>query len=860
MNMTRSQSVVAIILSEEASAVEQYAAAELKKYLLLVYGVDAVIDRVPCWEGPSIILGNVWQHPGVSEMIGPQPELSADGFCIRTVHTDPPALAIAGGAGRGTLFGVYEWIERWGVQFLLSGDVLPETPAPFCLTGYDEKCEPAYPFRGVRPMANLPEGAAAWSLAEFTGFIDQMAKLKFNTFVFVIMESGPWLDYEYRGLERPAGDIFYGFRFPVGEGFVGKELFDGRTEYYSPVLGAARNDTERKLFGIELVRAIIRHCKERNLLSLLTFSFLEPPTAFKHAFNEWASLPLPDPKSFEGAFFSSTPAEEFGLNPKYGAWMNVLDPVVRELTAHRVKALIDTYPEADFYHLWVSEHRSGPVDSDAIFAELDRKYCFASDFDFERESHLPGLYPFPERFRHHMKGDLLFLHAFDKIFNDGGVMKSTIKPDASLGLAGIMSKLAPVAAKIMPKGTASVQFLDYGTHGPADQIESLIPQLEEGMPTILEIGVNDDNDMYFPQGNVESLERIVATTAKRGMQGYVMALWQVRQSDINAAYLARASWRPGTTASDFYRDIAPKLVGRSAAAGFENGYRSLEVADRHVRKSSLYGMAFPMTDRLIGGLIQMGVGDQMNLKDISEGRALFERAFDWFDKARASVISDRSNYINFWWTRTRLAIDWLDMMVTCGRLGAVLGEGVASGVPLDAKQKQLALTMLDALSDQIEGMIRMIARDASHQGDLGQVANMNWHVLKPIRELHKDIALRSDSLSLTLADTRPGQRQVVRFSKMQGRGGSRRLVFPVYGIRSGREFSIDINQKTVPPEQFRVEERSFGRNKSGGLPGMSQQFNDLATSGPDRHLQFEIDLADSIELQDTNELGITLLK
>ena len=266
--------MTSIYVSAQASPVERYAAGELRKYLSLLYRLDAPVREgdPAAADGPAIVVGQTRHHAGVAG--AEWPSLSADGFCLRTVRTDPAVLVVAGGSGRGALFGVYELLERWGVRFLLSGDALPEPPEPLRLTGFDERGEPAYPMRAMRPMANLPEGSAPWGLADFTGFIDQMAKLKFNTFAFVIMESGPWLDYEFRGMKRPAGDIFYGYRFPIDDGFVGKELFAGQSEFYNPVLAKARNEEERKQLGIGLVRAIIAHCKSRDLLTLLIFSFL----------------------------------------------------------------------------------------------------------------------------------------------------------------------------------------------------------------------------------------------------------------------------------------------------------------------------------------------------------------------------------------------------------------------------------------------------------------------------------------------------------------------------------------------------------------------------------------------------------
>src|SRR3989338_2887781 len=113
--------VVTIVIPEQASPVERYAAEELKKYLAILYRIDAALQHQSAvrLDGPTIVIGHPKNHPCLADM--EWPILSADGFCLKTVRSDPAVLVVTGGSGRGTLFGVYELLERWGVRFLLSG-------------------------------------------------------------------------------------------------------------------------------------------------------------------------------------------------------------------------------------------------------------------------------------------------------------------------------------------------------------------------------------------------------------------------------------------------------------------------------------------------------------------------------------------------------------------------------------------------------------------------------------------------------------------------------------------------------------------------------------------------------------------
>jgi hypothetical protein len=732
-----------IFVGDKSYPVEKYAAEELAKYIyeLWKFRPAIVSDHVETFAGPAILLGSPSTNLHVARLARnlKWDQITADGFYIKTVGTEPDVLVIGGRLPRGTLFGVYNIVERWGMRFSLTEDIFPVNPAPLSLGSFDEKFEPSYATRAMRPSNNLPEGSAPWDLSDFKRFIDQMAKLKYNTYNFVIQESGPWLDYEFRGMQRPAGDIFYGWRYKIDKNFVGKELFPGRQEFYNPVLAQAHNDEQRKQMGIGLVRSIIDHCKDRGLMSLLTFSFLEPPTAFKRKMNDWATLPLPDPSLFPKATCYETPVEEFGTNPRYSAWMNVLDPVVKELTAVRLKALIDTYPNADFYHIWVSEHRAGVVDYREVFKMLDTRYNLSSKFDLDKELNNMGTYPYGlERYQNQLKGDLLFLYLFDQIFVQDRLLEGTSKPGARIALAGVMPELWPLVARILPKGMCFDDWLEYGTHATADRIADIVPVLKAKVPTTLEIGIQDDNTMWFPQVNVESLERIIHTTAPLDLQGYVVPIWQIRQVDINCAYLARASWQPKLTAAEFYKDYLVRLVGPAAAPDFKQAQRILEKADHEIKKT-LYGFAFPWPETIPG---MLGGVDR---EAIAKIRPQFESAVAMLRRAREKATKEGLPRVEFWLKRTEFGIGWLDLGVETADLGKLLGPDLKAQTPLTQDQKQKSLESVDQLLNHTRELIEIISSDANHIGDLGQIASLNRYVYGYFSELHLELAQRSTS-------------------------------------------------------------------------------------------------------------------
>ena len=99
-----------IALSGDASANDKKAAGELQKYLNEISGVSVPIINVPEKEEDSLIwigsAGRVQNFPTGFDW----QKFEEDGFCIRTEGTN---LIIAGGTAKGSLYGVYSFLEKY---------------------------------------------------------------------------------------------------------------------------------------------------------------------------------------------------------------------------------------------------------------------------------------------------------------------------------------------------------------------------------------------------------------------------------------------------------------------------------------------------------------------------------------------------------------------------------------------------------------------------------------------------------------------------------------------------------------------------------------------------------------------------
>jgi len=145
---------VGVVVGRSATELELYAAKELCRYLKTLFGIYCQpASDLPKGVEHLFLVGSRQTNPAGPEAF---PELSDQGILLRrTEFMGSPALIVGGGSPKATLWAVYDLVERWGVRFLLSGDVLPERPGEL-LPGIDMAAEPALRVRQWRRTTTAP--------------------------------------------------------------------------------------------------------------------------------------------------------------------------------------------------------------------------------------------------------------------------------------------------------------------------------------------------------------------------------------------------------------------------------------------------------------------------------------------------------------------------------------------------------------------------------------------------------------------------------------------------------------------------------------------------------------------------------
>ncbi len=143
---TAGKSSYTICVSRQASPSEMRAASELQRFLKEMSGarLPIVTDNAAS-TGPLILVGDSPALQRLKPAID-FPRLGAEGFALKTIGTH---LVIAGGRQRGTMYGVYTFLEKLGCRwFARDASRIPRLPT-IAIGPLNETQKPAFEYREV---------------------------------------------------------------------------------------------------------------------------------------------------------------------------------------------------------------------------------------------------------------------------------------------------------------------------------------------------------------------------------------------------------------------------------------------------------------------------------------------------------------------------------------------------------------------------------------------------------------------------------------------------------------------------------------------------------------------------------------
>jgi hypothetical protein len=531
----RGQAQAAIVVGRGAGPFDLWVAGELQRYVKQLSGAELPIvasDKLPA-EKLLIVVGAPATNPLVAAARDRKQVVLAglkpDGFVLRSLEMDGrPIIVAAGNDETGTMYAVYELLERLGIVFQLTNDIIPQHRPDLAMPALDVRSEPAFKHRGMHCCHGI-----RWymGLADFRQEIDQLAKLKMNVLQFYWGMGGPWSEFSHGGkvpeiiYPKESGYCAWAWNSGTAKSVkVGRECFpqDG---YLGPK-EFARVQTQKDAYSTarDFLRAIIRYAHSRKVqvwLALGEVTYIPP------------SLVPP------------TTAKTLGFGPFYcGIAIPHGDPAMLDIYEAAVRSMIESYPEADRY--WVC------TGSEAHIAASDPKtQAFIRDYAHVRPL-LPSKSPAA------MDIDVADVAAADRLMRR---IKDRY-PEARLGAELIFrgGQLRALDA-VLPKDVWLMNMVNWDGETALSYFDKI-----QGRELVVWPRITDDGGELNIQLNAMMYdhEETISGSVRRGLTGVLGQLNKARGAEQSAQYIAEGAWDPQIRCRSFYQRYTSRLYGAEA--------------------------------------------------------------------------------------------------------------------------------------------------------------------------------------------------------------------------------------------------------------------------------------------------------
>ena len=145
-----------IVVGREAGAFHRWVAGELQRYLKQLCGAElpVVASDKSRPQRPLIVVGGPQANPlaavAQKQQLVNFAGLKPDGFLLKRVQLKGvPALLVGGNDEAATMYAAYELLERLGIVFQLTNDIIPQQKPDLALPALDVRMEPVLKHRGM---------------------------------------------------------------------------------------------------------------------------------------------------------------------------------------------------------------------------------------------------------------------------------------------------------------------------------------------------------------------------------------------------------------------------------------------------------------------------------------------------------------------------------------------------------------------------------------------------------------------------------------------------------------------------------------------------------------------------------------
>ena len=691
---------IAVVIGPNAPEMDRFAANELCGYLEKLFGIHvAPVTTISDSAKNLFLIGN----PETNRLIETNAfhNLTDQTIVLKSIKVGRRSTQIiGGGSSRATLWAVYALAEKWGVRFLLHGDVPPPSKK-FEMPAFTFSEEPALRVRQWRVLNEHAMGPISWGMADYRPVIDQLAKLRFNRLLLYIWPGQPFLPLEYHGIKQTSGTLFFGNRYPITSDMIGRSLFGNEKEFWNPDLPLPGDAEKLSQAAVKHVQSLIAYAHARGMECVMPANLTEFPREFKPL------LAHLHPVDMVG-----TPT----IGP--GANANLDDPVLTGLARAVLQMTINTYPGLDRIALDLPEWREWVSEYERAWKALDAKYGIEKVRSLEtvlaqaanRKNYSGGA----ERAVKEVKADIVALYFFDKI-----ISAPETKPGGKkFIISTVAEELYPTLAKILPTGTETLNFVDYTPSRIVQRREVLkgIPACE--VPSVLIYTLHDDNVGVLPQLATHSLHELTKDIRQQGWAGFSTRYWLTGDHDPCIAYLSRAAWDTNATPDEVYHDQILRVCGKDAVDDMLKVFREVEAATISLEQHGL-GLTFTVPSMMMQYWTPGTLSPE--LKSVSPR---YQNALDAARRALQKTEPSRQKYIAYWVGRLEFGIDYMKAI-----------ETVRAAATAEANKNFAdAFTEATRAVELIKQGLTAYAGVVADRSDKGAIAVMNEYVYRPLQQ------------------------------------------------------------------------------------------------------------------------------
>lgn len=716
---------VAVVVGVQCTDLERYGANELCRYLDKLFNIKTVpTHEVPAEADYVLIIGSPQSNPVVAEGLGKDgwPQVSDQGIVLKQACcAGKPALVLGGGSPVATLWAVYDQVERWGVRYLLHGDVLPRNAGEFRLPTADVVLEPKFPVRQWRVVNDFACGPESWGIADYGPIFDQLAKLKFNRIYAVIYPWQPFLDLKFKGIERTKAWLWYDFHYPITDDMPGRAIFGDRREWWNPDLPYGASYREMALAGKRHLSSVLDYAKSRGMQIALSVNLAEFPKEFAPLLKDHRVI-------YPGL-------GELSVTP--GPGQPIDDADLLNLSAAVLQTSVNTYPQVDFLVPGLPEIPHWTDGFQKAWEVLDGKYQLETRFPVQqmikaagnRNGYAGGL----ERSVQEVKSNIVALYIINRLFCEQKVLANSKRPDVRLMFNSMAEELLPVLPHVLPPGSETLNLLDYTPDRIAARPAGFKLSRGSAMRHNLIFTLHDDNVGLLPMLNTGSLANLAHHMRENGWSGFSTRYWLIGDHDPCVAFLAKRAWNDEVTPETVYRDQIEHACGPPAVPDLLAMFAELEAVTIKLNQKGM-GLTFPAGR----GMIEQHLKPEPMPAHLTEWREHYRRALAAARRALNKSTGDGKPYITYWIGRLELGEGYFNCAEAARHLATAKAdlqqaEKLGNSERIAAKQ-DAARACAQAAVQTSRTMLDSFARVARDQSDRGTLAVMCEYVYRPLKE------------------------------------------------------------------------------------------------------------------------------